>query len=273
MAHWMKPPGNSSEGYDADNKLAPGSLWRVRVPLKSTRSVALWGGDGLKVRSNNPGVVLNEPTGEVKELAPSGDLRIFELFGASEGGSFIDVWGSDGAFWIRLQALVAAVAMASKAGKAVFTSMDECGLAALDEILSRSISKGAEFAGLIYKQGARFGFTTPARGEPDSALPMLIVPTAGNPADIQAAIRRAIDDAKRLVPAGADPVGTYHAHGNKQGSGEIFSPQDRGFHNLRHWFAYLGTPSRAILRFTPKDRPPEESPGLAAFGGKAEKLR
>ena len=103
MAHWVKPPDSSSEGYDADNKLAPGSLWRVQIPLRSKRTVTLWGGDGLKVKSNNPVVVPNEPSGEVKELAPSGDLRIFELFGASEGGSFIDVWGRDGAFWIRLQ--------------------------------------------------------------------------------------------------------------------------------------------------------------------------
>jgi hypothetical protein len=32
MAHFMKPPGISSEGYDVDNKLAPGSLQRVRIP-------------------------------------------------------------------------------------------------------------------------------------------------------------------------------------------------------------------------------------------------
>jgi hypothetical protein len=273
MAHWVKPPDSSSEGYDADNKLAPGSLWRAQIPLGSKRTVALWGGGGLKVKSNNPGVVPNEPSGEVKELAPSGDLRIFELFGAREGGSFIDVWGRDGAFWIRLQALVAALATTSQAGKAVFASMDQCGIAAIDEILNRSISEGAEFAGLIFKQGVRFGFTAPIRGEPDSALPMLIVPTGGSPAAIEAAIQRAINDAKRLVPAGTDPVGTYHTHGNKQGAGEIFSPQDRGFHNLRHWFAYLGAPSRAILRLTPKDRPAEENPALAALGGKAEKLR
>lgn len=173
----------------------------------------------------------------------------------------------------EMQKVVAPVATASQAGKAIFATMDQCGITALDEILSRSISEGAEYAGLIFKQGAKFGFTAPVRGEPDAALPMLIVPTGGSSADIEAAIQQAIQDAKRLVPAGTDPVGTYHTHGNKQGSGEIFSPQDRGFHNLRHWFAYLGTPSRAILRLTPKDRPAEENPALAAFGGKAEKLR
>jgi hypothetical protein len=35
----------------------------------------------------------------------------------------------------------------------------------------------------------------------------------------------------------------YHTHGNKVGFGEIFSPQDRGFHNLRHWIGYLGPPA------------------------------
>jgi hypothetical protein len=105
MAHFVKPPGSGSEGYDADNNGAPGSLWRVRVPLRGTRTVALWGGAGLKVTSNNPTVVPND---RLKELAPAGDLRVFELYGASAGGSWIDVWGQDNAFWIRLQAQVTA---------------------------------------------------------------------------------------------------------------------------------------------------------------------
>jgi hypothetical protein len=103
MPHFLKPPANPPAGYDADNKLAPGSLWRVLIPLVGTRTVALRGGAGLKVTSNNPNVV---PADGLKELAPLGDLRIFEIFGASEGGSWIDVWGVDGAFLIRLQALV-----------------------------------------------------------------------------------------------------------------------------------------------------------------------
>jgi hypothetical protein len=323
MAHFVRPPSGSSEGYDADNKLAAGSLWRVRIPLGHTRTVALWGRDGLKVTSNNPAVVPNElprgcqqgPPG-LKELPQSGDLRIFELFGASKGGSFIDVWGTDGAFWIRLQALVAAVATASQAGKAVFARMDDCGIAALDEIQSRSNTGGVrrqlhgtvttqavqgvesgrvvlaqtlepaalaavvqrspdttEYSGLIFRRGAPFGFTAPVRGEPDSALKLGFDADGGTPADIQAAIQRALNDAKGRVPAGSDPVGTYHTHGNKQGAGESFSWNDRGFHNLRHWFAYLGTRSRAILRFTPKDRPADENVALAAFGGTAERLR
>src|SRR5262245_58526513 len=121
MAQRLKPPGSRSEGEGADNKLAPGSLWRVRLPLGDRRTVALWGGSGLKVTSNNPSVVPNKPNGEVQELAPSGDLRVFELFGTSVGGSFIDVWGRDGAFWIRLQALVAP---ASPAGKAVTSAAE-----------------------------------------------------------------------------------------------------------------------------------------------------
>jgi hypothetical protein len=110
MAHFLKPPGNRPEGYDADNKLGPGSLWRVRIPSGTPRTVALYGGPGLKVTSNNPSVVPNNGPGRdrLKELPSSGDLRIFELVGGIAGGSFIEVRSDDAAnnFWIRIQALV-----------------------------------------------------------------------------------------------------------------------------------------------------------------------
>ena len=57
MAHFLAPPGGSSTGYDVDNKLAPKSIWRMQVAVGTERTVALWGGAGLFVRSNNPSVV------------------------------------------------------------------------------------------------------------------------------------------------------------------------------------------------------------------------
>jgi hypothetical protein len=145
--------------------------------------------------------------------------------------------------------VTAAAVKASLANKLVFTNVDKCGIAALDEILPGSIQEGMEYSGLIVQQGGAFGFTSPQRGEPDSALPRM------------------------LATPGISVIGTYHTHGNKAGAGEIFSPQDRGFHNLRHWIAYLGTPSRAILKLIPKERDPNEHPALAVFGGKATTLR
>ena len=106
ITHFLKPPGVAADSYDVDNKLAPGSIWRVRIPLGARRKVALWGGDGLKVRSNNPGVVPNEDNDAVRDVGLSGDLRLFELFGRSEGTSLIDVWGADRNFWFSIQARI-----------------------------------------------------------------------------------------------------------------------------------------------------------------------
>jgi hypothetical protein len=106
MPHFAKPPVVSPEGYDVDNAQAPGSLWRVRIPLKEKRTVVLCVGPDLTVKSNNAGVVPNEPDGKVKELPSFGDLRMFELFGLNVGGSFIDLWAPDGRFFGHLQALV-----------------------------------------------------------------------------------------------------------------------------------------------------------------------
>jgi hypothetical protein len=76
------------------------------------------------------------------------------------------------------------------------------------------------------------------------------------------------------VPAGAKIVGLYHTHANAQGAGgEMFSFADRGIHNLNHLTGYLGTPSRAIRKFIPKDRDPNENIALAALGGRVVTLR
>lgn len=101
MAHFLKPPGVISDGYDVDNKLAPGSIWRLRVPLGDIRDVALWGGSGLIVTANNPNVTPRNPP-----RVPQGNLDIFRIKGISEGGSTLDVWGSNGSFWGAIQIIV-----------------------------------------------------------------------------------------------------------------------------------------------------------------------
>ena len=236
MGHFHKLPGGER-------------ISETKVPVSGTSmTVGFWGyvgfnGTELEVRSSNAAVaaIKGSTTGNSRQWTVKGAAaqraRISALYS--------DEYGTHTWDWFEIEFAGAA----SKAGQPVFASMDQCGIAALDEILNRSISEGVEFAGLIFNQGPRFGFTAPVRGEPDAAVPGAV------------------------APAGTTIVGTYHTHGNKHGAGEIFSPQDRAFHNLRHWFGYLGTPTKAILRFTPKERDPNEHPGLAAFGGKAEKLR
>ena len=119
MPHFAKPPGVSSEGYDVDNALAPGSLWRVRIPWTKKRTVALCVGSDLTVKSNNPGVVPNEADGTVKELRSSGGFRLLELFGFNVGGSFIDLWAPDGRFFGHLQALVEVAPVVSGSARTV----------------------------------------------------------------------------------------------------------------------------------------------------------
>jgi hypothetical protein len=104
VAHFLKPPHGRSAGYDVDNKLAPGSVWRMQIPVGERRTVALWGGDGLTIRSNNPSVVPNDNFAETAD----NDVRILSLFGGSTGTSLLEV-GTGGAVWIILQVQVGAV--------------------------------------------------------------------------------------------------------------------------------------------------------------------
>jgi proteasome lid subunit RPN8/RPN11 len=128
--------------------------------------------------------------------------------------------------------------------------MDLCGIAAVDEVLTGSVQEDREYVGVIFVRSGIYGFT---RGVPNGQ-------------------REALPD-EASAPPGMAVVGTYHTHGNARGSGEIFSPEDRAFHNLRHWTAYLGTPSGAILRFDSRVRPADENPWLAVFGGTVVTLR
>ncbi|MBN1606165.1 MAG: DUF2778 domain-containing protein [Polyangiaceae bacterium] len=111
MAHFTKPPEESSEGYDIDNKLAPGSVWRMQVCLACTRKIALWGGSGLFVRSNNPAVVPNSFTGE----STVGSLRIIPITGGSVGTAMLEA-GKGQQVWVSLQVQVTENRYASERG-------------------------------------------------------------------------------------------------------------------------------------------------------------
>ncbi|HXU81716.1 MAG TPA: hypothetical protein VN914_09995 [Polyangia bacterium] len=102
MAHFLRPPSGGASGYDVDGKVAPGSVWRMQVPLGGARAIALWGGGDLTVRSNNPGVVPNE-FGE----RSSGDLRLLTLKGRSPGTSMLEA-GVGGQVWTYVQVQVVA---------------------------------------------------------------------------------------------------------------------------------------------------------------------
>ena len=99
MAHFIAPPGGGGTGYDVDGKLAPGSVWRVQIPVGTERAIALWGGTGLAVRSNNPGVVVD--MGE----SQSGNLRVFTLKGQSLGTSMLEASQGD-QVWVFVQVQV-----------------------------------------------------------------------------------------------------------------------------------------------------------------------
>ena len=100
MAHFLVPPNGSGVGYDVDSKLAPGSVWRMQVPLGSAHDITLGGGAGLFVRSNNPGVVPN-----AFSESQNGDLRVFTLSGAALGTSMLEA-GKGEQVWISLQVQV-----------------------------------------------------------------------------------------------------------------------------------------------------------------------
>lgn len=102
MAHFFKPEKSSKSGYDVDNKLAPGSVWRMQIPKGESREIALFGGPGLKLASNNPGIL-----GEIVEIEfVRQDVRTFRLTGTNEGTTLIDTRDSSGARWVILQVQV-----------------------------------------------------------------------------------------------------------------------------------------------------------------------
>jgi predicted chitinase len=116
MAHFLKPPTATSTGYDVDNRLAPGSVWRMQVLVGGSRKIALWGGAELRIRSNNDGVV---PKSEIREFPVAGasEVRLIGIPGKTLGTSILEAGqGGDDkknepikVVWIRLQVQVTEV--------------------------------------------------------------------------------------------------------------------------------------------------------------------
>ena len=112
MAHFESPPDGLLGEYDIDGKLALGSVWRMSIGLDGDGAdIALHGGAGLSVRSNDPSVVANP----IPERA-AGTRRVFRLRGAKLGvtmlqaglsGSTPDSWAA-GSPWVSLQVQVKA---------------------------------------------------------------------------------------------------------------------------------------------------------------------
>lgn len=223
----------------------------IQLSTGKKLDVGVWGPINIfAVPHREIDVVSSEPIVEIKKSTKpiTNNIRLWEITGKTLGTTTIKADAGGGQTWDTFTIKV--VSATSKVGVAAFPDIDKCGITALDEVLDDSISQNIEFTGAIFNQSGRFGFTRPTRGEPTAAAPNMV------------------------VPAGAKIVGLYHTHANAQGNAaEGFSFADRGIHNLNHLIGYLGTPSRAIRKFIPKDRDPNEHPALAALGGKVVTLR
>jgi len=103
MAHFYALDG-ATAGYDVDGKLAPDSVWRMRILTRQRRVIGLWGGQQLAVRSNNPNIVPNDGFGESQTRADG--LRLLNLLGQSPGTAMIEARLGASAPWCTLQAVI-----------------------------------------------------------------------------------------------------------------------------------------------------------------------
>jgi len=102
MAHFFAPD-RRTDGYDVDGKLAPDSVWRMRILTRQRRVVGLWGGQDLTVRSNNPTVVPND--GFAETITRADGLRLLSLLGQATGTTMLETrLGSN--LWCSLQVVV-----------------------------------------------------------------------------------------------------------------------------------------------------------------------
>lgn len=104
MAHFFVPDGVERKGYDIDNKLAPGSVWRMQVTERSRKLIAIYGKvPGMKIVSNNRAVVDEDNWTE----QTSGATTLIDVYGSKTGTSLVQLKvGSS--IWATLQVQVVA---------------------------------------------------------------------------------------------------------------------------------------------------------------------
>lgn len=102
MAHFFAPD-RRADGYDVDGKLAPDSVWRMRILTRQRRVIGLWGGQKLTVRSNNPTVVPNDGFAETASRADG--LRMLSLLGQASGTTMLEARLGPN-LWCSLQVVV-----------------------------------------------------------------------------------------------------------------------------------------------------------------------
>ena len=100
LAHFFAP-NRETAGYDVDGKLAPDSVWRMRVLTKQRRTIGLWGGQKLTVRSNNPNVIPNDGFTETATRADG--LRYLSLLGQATGTALLEARQGNSSPWCTLQ--------------------------------------------------------------------------------------------------------------------------------------------------------------------------
>ncbi len=149
MAHFQRPTRGDFGEYDIDGKLAVGSVWRMRIPIGSAGAeIALWGGEGLAVRSNNP-TAISVATSERRE----GDCRVLRLIGTAPATSMIEVgvwnggsWAA-GSPWFSLQAQATQLDRTSNGDNLVHLQAPHMALNASGSVVVYSMTYNATIVG------------------------------------------------------------------------------------------------------------------------------
>ena len=108
MAHFFKPDAGNTADYDIDGRLAPNSVWRVRVAPGGTLQVGIWGGKDLWVRSTNDGIVRNNGFSKTTQ----GELTFLTLTAGIAGDCKLEAGAGTGV-WVTLEVDVGAATAAS----------------------------------------------------------------------------------------------------------------------------------------------------------------
>lgn len=98
MAHFFKPSGSPLDGYDVDARLAPDSVWRLRIPLPAPRQIGLWGGRNLWVRSTNTAILPDDGF----KRSDDGDLTFLTLSPSGAGDCRLEA-GLGASVWASLE--------------------------------------------------------------------------------------------------------------------------------------------------------------------------